>query len=52
MLAYPIDEAEELLKTKLATAKGSLSNCEEDVDFIREQITVCCPLYYNIVLQL
>lgn len=40
MLSYPIDEAETLLDTKLKTAKLSLSNCEEDLDFLREQITV------------
>jgi hypothetical protein len=40
MLAYPIPEAEELLQSKLSTAKTSLSNCEEDMDFLREQITV------------
>lgn len=40
MLSYPIDEAEELLSTKLKAAKTSLSNCEEDLDFLREQITV------------
>jgi hypothetical protein len=40
MLAYPIPEAEELLKSKLSTAKQSLSNCEEDMEFLREQITV------------
>jgi len=39
MLSYPIDEAEELLSTKLAAAKKSLANCEEDLDFLREQIT-------------
>ncbi|KAF2661651.1 Prefoldin, subunit 3 [Lophiostoma macrostomum CBS 122681] len=39
MLAYPIPEAEELLKSKLSTAKQSLSNCEEDMEFLREQIT-------------
>ncbi|EPE26051.1 Prefoldin [Glarea lozoyensis ATCC 20868] len=39
MLSYPIDEAEELLTTRLATAKLNLSNCEEDLDFLREQIT-------------
>jgi hypothetical protein len=43
MLAYPIDEAEELLSTKLSAAKKSLSNCEEDLDFLREQITVSHP---------
>lgn len=40
MLSYPVDEAEELLGSKLSTAKLSLSNCEEDLDFLREQITV------------
>jgi len=40
MLSYPIDEADELLTTKLAAAKQSLANCEEDLDFLREQITV------------
>lgn len=40
MLSYPIDEAEELLTTKLSAAKQSLANCEEDLDFLREQITV------------
>lgn len=40
MLSYPIDEAEELLEGKLSTATQTLSNCEEDLDFLREQITV------------
>ncbi|KAK4032755.1 Prefoldin subunit-domain-containing protein [Parachaetomium inaequale] len=39
MLSYPIDEAETLLDSKLQAAKLSLSNCEEDLDFLREQIT-------------
>ncbi|RFU30854.1 hypothetical protein B7463_g5508, partial [Scytalidium lignicola] len=39
MLSYPIDEAEELLSSKLAAAKQNLTNCEEDLDFLREQIT-------------
>ncbi|KAL3951943.1 hypothetical protein ACCO45_013660 [Purpureocillium lilacinum] len=39
MLSYPVDEAETLLSSKLSTAKTSLSNCEEDLDFLREQIT-------------
>ena len=43
MLSYPIDEAEELLVGKLGTAKTTLSNCDEDLDFLREQITVRCP---------
>ena len=40
MLSYPVDEAEELLATKLCAAKQNLLNCEEDLDFLREQITV------------
>ncbi|KAI1909156.1 peptide chain release factor 1 [Ophidiomyces ophidiicola] len=39
MLAYPIDEAETLLTDKLKAAKVSLSNCEEDLEFLREQVT-------------
>ncbi|KAL7919304.1 Prefoldin subunit domain-containing protein [Trichoderma austrokoningii] len=39
MLSYPIDEAETLLTSKLSAARTSLSNCEEDLDFLREQIT-------------
>ncbi|KAH6605974.1 prefoldin subunit 3 [Trichoderma cornu-damae] len=39
MLSYPIDEAETLLTSKLSVAKATLSNCEEDLDFLREQIT-------------
>jgi len=44
MLSYPIDEAEALLSSKLAAAKQSLANCEEDLDFLREQITVSHPI--------
>ena len=43
MLSYPIDEAEELLSSRLATAKQNMANCEEDLDFLREQITVGSP---------
>ncbi|KAK2735673.1 peptide chain release factor 1 [Onygenales sp. PD_40] len=39
MLAYPIDEAEELLSEKLRAAEASFANCEEDLEFLREQIT-------------
>ncbi|CAJ2509417.1 Uu.00g144430.m01.CDS01 [Anthostomella pinea] len=39
MLSYPIDEAETLLTSKLSAAKQSHANCEEDLDFLREQIT-------------
>lgn len=41
MLAYPTDEAETLLTGRLGDAKKSLENCEEDLEFLREQITVC-----------
>ena len=40
MLAYPMDEAVTLLESKLSTAKQNLLNCEEDLDFLREQVTV------------
>ncbi|EER44217.1 prefoldin subunit [Histoplasma capsulatum H143] len=39
MLAYPINEAAELLTEKLRAAEVSLANCEEDLEFLREQIT-------------
>lgn len=39
MLSYPVAEAEELLRGKLKAAEESLRNCEEDMDFLRQQIT-------------
>ncbi|KAI5806135.1 Prefoldin subunit domain-containing protein [Geopyxis carbonaria] len=39
MLAYPVAEARELLEGKLSAAKESLKNAEEDLDFLRAQIT-------------
>ncbi|KAI6856144.1 hypothetical protein KC318_g22263 [Hortaea werneckii] len=39
MLSYPLPEAEALLQEKLDAAQASFSNCEEDLDFLREQIT-------------
>lgn len=48
MLAYPIEEAESMLDEKLAAAQKSLGNCEEDLEFLREQITVCSiPFYFT-----
>lgn len=46
MLAYPMQEAEELLKGKLAAAKTGLENAEEDMDFLREQITVSFFVFF------
>lgn len=40
MLSYPIDEAQQLLEQKLRAAQTSRRNCEEDLEFLREQITV------------
>ena len=40
MLSYPIADAETLLKSRLTSAQENLANCEEDLDFLREQITV------------
>lgn len=40
MLAYPLPEAETLLESKIEAARLSRTNCEEDLDFLREQITV------------
>ncbi|TKX24669.1 polyketide synthase-like protein [Elsinoe australis] len=39
MLSYPVEEAEELLTSKLNAANTSLEHCDEDLDFLREQIT-------------
>ncbi|KAE8147554.1 Prefoldin subunit-domain-containing protein [Aspergillus avenaceus] len=39
MLAYPIDEAQAMLAEKLTTAEVSLGHCDEDLEFLREQIT-------------
>lgn len=41
MLSYPLLEAIELLEQKLGAALQSLENCDEDIDFLREQVTVC-----------
>lgn len=40
MLAYPLDEAESMLQSKLEAASNTLKTCEEDLDYLREQITV------------
>lgn len=40
MLSYPLTEAEDLLESRLKAAQTSLATCEEDLDFLREQITV------------
>ncbi|KAI9843074.1 MAG: peptide chain release factor 1 [Sclerophora amabilis] len=39
MLAYPIAEAETLLGEKLRVARKGMEACEEDLEFLREQIT-------------
>ncbi|KAL4872369.1 hypothetical protein BDV12DRAFT_193466 [Aspergillus spectabilis] len=39
MLAYPIGEAKGMLGEKLEAAEVSLRHCEEDLEFLREQIT-------------
>lgn len=39
MVAYPLLEAEELLAGKLAKAKESLKAAEEDLEFLRIQVT-------------
>ncbi|KAG7085931.1 hypothetical protein E1B28_003478 [Marasmius oreades] len=40
MLSYKIPAAIELLKSKLKAAEKSLANTEEDLEFLREQLTV------------
>lgn len=39
-MSYKIPEAIELLKSKLDAANTSLNNAIEDLEFIREQMTV------------
>ncbi|KAF9408499.1 hypothetical protein BGZ94_002285 [Podila epigama] len=39
MLEYPVGEAAELLTTKLDTALKTLKNTEEDLEYLRDQIT-------------
>ena len=48
MLAYPLDEAETLLQGRLKGAQDSLASCEEDLDFLKEQITVCVFFHCDI----
>jgi len=40
MLMYPLEEAVLLLSEKLSTAKKNLSNIKDDLEFLREQVTV------------
>ena len=40
MLSYKIPEAIELLTTKLKNAEASLQSLQDDLEFLREQITV------------
>lgn len=40
MLEYPLDEAISLLTGKLSSAEKSLTTSKEDLDFLREQITI------------
>lgn len=50
MLEYPVDEAIELLTSKLADSKESLKISTEDAEFLRENITtmeVNCARLYN-----
>ena len=47
MLAYPVAEAETLLEGRLSAARQTKANCEEDLEFLREQITVRVILYKN-----
>lgn len=44
MLSYPLPEAETLLSDKLDAAQSNLANCDDDLDFLREQITVSSSL--------
>ena len=39
MVAYPLAEAQELLDSKLAKAREAITGCDEDLEFLRVQIT-------------
>ena len=39
MVEYPIDEASEMLKQKIDQVNSNLEKANEDLSFIREQIT-------------
>lgn len=39
MVAYPIEEAKALLTGKLSSQQKSMQTCQEDLEFLREQIT-------------
>lgn len=49
MLSYPIDEAQALLEQKLSSAQTTRRNCEEDLEFLREQITVRYPFASGLI---
>ena len=40
MLSYPVEEAEILLEGRLKGVEQSLVHVDEDLDFLREQVTV------------
>ena len=40
MLSYTLQEAVDLLTSKLSTAQTSLDNTIEDLEFLREQLTI------------
>jgi len=40
-----MDEATALLTAKLSGAKQKMEDCEEDLDFLREQVTVCMKAF-------
>mgnify|MGYP001587944251 CR=1 FL=1 len=40
MLSYPLSTANDLLTAKLASAQTSLTNVKEDLEWLRDQITV------------
>lgn len=40
MLSYPLDEAHDLLTSKLESAQANLKGILDDLEFTREQVTV------------
>ncbi len=54
MLSYPVEEGLQLLREKRAEAEGIIKKCEEDLLYVRDQITtmeVNTARVYNLLVQ-
>ena len=39
MLSFTLDEADDLLQSKIKASNNTVETCKEDLEFLREQIT-------------